>query len=65
MLEENTNEGPFKVLSVIYFQNCDMRFLVVKISPLLCFLGIAVPVFSYENIQLGHELYGHYQIVAY
>ena len=45
--------GIFKLLSVKYFQkyvHCDMRFLVEKISALLCFLdgfGIALPVFSY------------------
>ena len=45
--------GIFKLLSVTYFLkyvHCDMRFLVKKISALLCFLdglGIAVLVFSY------------------
>ena len=48
--------GILKLLSVIYYQflkncvHCDMRFLVVKIGALLCFLsgsGIAVPVFIY------------------
>ena len=48
--------GTFKLRSIIYFQNnyvnCDMLFLVEKISALFCFLdgfGIAVPVFSYQK----------------
>ena len=42
-----------KLLPVIYifkYVHCDMQFLVVKMSALLCFLngfGIAVPLFSY------------------
>ena len=45
--------GIFKLLPVKIFSkyvHCDMRFIVEKISALLCFLdgfGIAVPVFSY------------------
>ena len=37
-------------LYIFKYVHCDMRYLVEKISALLCFLdgfGIAVPVFSY------------------
>ena len=57
--------GIFKLLSFIYLKknvHCDMRFLNVKIGTLFCFLngsGIAVPVFIFRNIQLGHQLYNH------
>ena len=63
MLDKNTNAWHFKTTVGYIFSkyvHCDMRFLVEKISTLLWLLdglGIAVPVFSYLNIQLGHQLY--------
>ena len=53
MLDKNTNARHFKATVGYIFSkyvHCDMRFLVEKISTLLCFLdgvGIAVPVFRY------------------
>ena len=53
MLDKNTNAQHFQTTVGYIFSkyvNCDMRFLVLKIKTLLCFLdgfGIAVPVFSY------------------
>ena len=53
MLDKNTNLWHFLTTVGYIFSkyvHCDMRFLVEKISALLCFLdglGIAVPVFSY------------------
>ena len=56
MLDNNTNARHFKTtVSYIFskYVHCDMRFLVVKISTLFCFLNgfginiIAVLVFSY------------------
>ena len=50
---KNINTGHFYTTVGYIFSkyvHCDMRFLVVKISALLCFLncfGIAVPVYSY------------------
>ena len=53
MLDKNTNVGHFKTtVSYIFskYVHCDMLFLFIKISALLCFLnglGITVPVFRY------------------
>ena len=53
MLDKNTNAQHFQTTDGYIFSkyvHCDMRFLVEKISAVLCFLdgfGIAVPVFSY------------------
>ena len=52
MLDKNTNAWHFQTTASYIFSNyvhCDMRFLVEKVSALLCFLngfGIGVPVFS-------------------
>ena len=53
MFDKNTNACHFKTsVRKIFLKHvhCDMRFLVEKISALLCFLdgfGIAVPILSY------------------
>ena len=52
-LSKILTHGIFKLLSEKYFQNMYMRFLVEKISGLLCFLdglGIALPVLVIRNI---------------
>ena len=53
MLDKNTNAWHFETTVGKIFSkqvHCDMRFLVEKISALICCLdgfGIAVPLFSY------------------
>ena len=53
MLDKNTNARHFQTTVGYIFSKyvqCDKRFLVKKMSTLLCFLdgfGIAVPVFRY------------------